>query len=80
MYQEVQERLRSRAREFRVGDVHLSQADIGEASRFLAYRPVRPVSEGLARTLNWYLANLAPRGSVRNEIEIPRHEAALSGS
>ena len=77
MYQEVQERLRSRPREFRVGDVHLSQADIGEASGFLAYRPV---SEGLARTLNWYLANLAPRGSVRNEIEIPRHEAALSGS
>jgi dTDP-D-glucose 4,6-dehydratase len=74
MYQEVQERLKSRPREFRAADVRLSQADIGKASRLLGYRPVQTVSEGLARTLGWYVANLAPRRSVRNEI--PRPEAA----
>jgi nucleoside-diphosphate-sugar epimerase len=78
MYEEVQERLRSRPREFRAGDVRLSQADFGKASRLLGYRPVQPVSEGLARTLVWFVANLAPRRSVRSDIQRP--EVALSGS
>ena len=64
-------------RAFRVGDVRLSQADIGKASRLLGYQPVRPVSEGLARALDWYLAKLAPR-PVRKELS--RAEAALSAS
>ncbi|HKQ26604.1 MAG TPA: SDR family oxidoreductase [Burkholderiales bacterium] len=65
-------------REFRAGDVRLSQADIGKAGRLLGYRPVQPVSEGLACALDWYVAKLAPRRSVQNEL--PRAEAALSES
>ena len=64
-------------REFRAGDVRLSQADIGKARRLLGYRPVRPVSEGLTRAADWYVAKLAPRRSVKNGVSQP--EAALSG-
>ena len=64
-------------REFRAGDVRLSQADIGKANRFLGYRPVQPVSEGLACALDWYVAKVAPRRSVRSDV--PQAEAALGG-
>ena len=50
-------------REFRVGDVRLSQADVGKAHRLLGYRPGLGVSEGLALAIDWYVAKLSPRRS-----------------
>lgn len=37
------------------GDVPRSQADVSELSAALGYRPVVPVSEGIARFADWYL-------------------------
>lgn len=53
--------LRPSYRAFRPGDVRLSQADIGKAERLLGYRPRWPIHEGLARAIQWYSENLAPR-------------------
>ena len=46
-------------RESRAGDVRFSQADIGKAKRLLGYRPLLRVGEGLARAIDWYVANLS---------------------
>jgi UDP-N-acetylglucosamine 4-epimerase len=43
-------------RDFRPGDVRLSQADIGKAARLLGYRPAAQLREGLARAIEWYAA------------------------
>jgi UDP-N-acetylglucosamine 4-epimerase len=43
-------------RDFRPGDVPLSQADIGKAMRLLGYRPQWRLREGLARAIEWYAA------------------------
>ncbi|MGQ0749523.1 MAG: SDR family oxidoreductase [Betaproteobacteria bacterium] len=48
-------------RDFRPGDVRLSQADIGKAKRLLGYRPAWSVRDGLAHAIDWYAANLPPR-------------------
>ena len=45
-------------REFRRGDVPHSLADISKARRLLGYEPQFPLQAGLARSLDWYLANL----------------------
>jgi UDP-N-acetylglucosamine/UDP-N-acetyl-alpha-D-glucosaminouronate 4-epimerase len=63
-------------REFRAGDVRLSQAHIGKAQKLLGYRPALQVRDGLALAIDWYVAKLAPRRSVQNEM--PRPEAAFS--
>ncbi len=47
-------------REERRGDIKYSKADIGKAKRLLGYRPQFRVIEGLERTIDWYVANLAP--------------------
>jgi UDP-N-acetylglucosamine 4-epimerase len=54
-------------RDFRPGDVPLSQADIGKAMRLLGYRPQWRVREGLAQAIEWYAAG-APgqRAPVRH--------------
>ena len=54
-------------REFRPGDVPLSQADIGKAMRLLGYRPQWRLREGLAQAIEWYAAG-APvqRSPVRH--------------
>ncbi len=44
--------LRPAYREFRAGDVRLSQADIGKAHRLLGYRPVRTLDEIPAAPVN----------------------------
>ena len=46
-------------REFRMGDVRLSQADIGKAERLLGYRPARRVAEGLMSAIEWYASRAA---------------------
>jgi UDP-N-acetylglucosamine 4-epimerase len=51
-------------REFRHGDPRSSQADIEKARRLLRYRPNCGVRQGLARSIEWYTATLAPPRSV----------------
>lgn len=46
-------------REFRAGDVRHSLADIGKAVTLLGYSPEVLVDEGLSRSAEWYLRNLA---------------------
>ena len=50
--------LRPVYRDFRAGDVRLSQADIGKAGRLLGYRPAAQLRDGLARAIEWYAAAL----------------------
>ncbi len=68
-------------REFRVGDVRLSQADIGKAVRLLGYRPVRRVSEGLVSAIEWYASRAGAQPSAeRGSSAIPVEERSLVGS
>ena len=62
--------LRPRYREFRAGDVRVSQADIGKARSLLGYDPAWGLAQGLARAVEWYAAK-AP--SMRRS---PAFEAA----
>lgn len=62
----------------RAGDVRTSQADIGKAKRLLGYRPVWGVRQGLARSIDWYVAKLAPSRSIDGRAPWPRN--ALRGS
>jgi UDP-N-acetylglucosamine 4-epimerase len=57
-------------RDFRAGDVRVSQADIGKAKRLLGYRPTVTVSDGLARAIEWYVAQSSSRFPI---------DAAVSG-
>ena len=46
-------------REFRVGDVQHSQADIGKAKRLLGYQPTHRATEGLIEAMDWYVRVLS---------------------
>jgi UDP-N-acetylglucosamine 4-epimerase len=70
--------LRAIYREFRRGDARASQADIDKARRLLGYRPVWQVRQGLARSIDWYVAKLAPPRSMDGPV--PGRKAALNGS
>ena len=48
-------------RDFRPGDVRYSLADISKAHTLLGYEPLYHAPEGLARAIDWYVAQLAPR-------------------
>jgi UDP-N-acetylglucosamine 4-epimerase len=52
-------------REERRGDVRFSKADIGKLERLLGYQAVCGVLEGLERTIDWYVANLASAEPTR---------------
>lgn len=45
-------------RDFRVGDVRHSLADISKARRLLGYEPSHTIGEGLKEVMGWYVANL----------------------
>jgi UDP-N-acetylglucosamine 4-epimerase len=45
-------------REIRRGDLRFSQADIGKATQLLGYRPAYRITQGLERTIDWYVASL----------------------
>ena len=47
-------------RDFRVGDVRFSRADIGKARTLLGYDPQFSVDVGLTKAIDWYVARLAP--------------------
>jgi len=42
-------------REFRVGDVRHSQADIGKAQRMLGYNPQFDIVSGIENSMAWYV-------------------------
>ena len=43
-------------RNFRVGDVRHSQADISKASKLLGYQPEYRIAAGIAKAMSWYVA------------------------
>lgn len=45
-------------REFRVGDVRHSQADIEKAQRLLGYAPAFDINDGLTQAMPWYIRTL----------------------
>ena len=48
----------------RAGDVRLLQGDIDKAGRLLGYQPARRIRQGLERTIEWFIAKLAPPRSI----------------
>ena len=44
-------------RDFRVGDIKHSLADIGKSSRLLGYEPTHRIKEGLKEAVSWYIEN-----------------------
>lgn len=46
-------------RDFRVGDVKHSQADISKAELLLGYRPIQTVSQGLDIYMHWFIKNIS---------------------
>lgn len=59
-------------RDFRAGDVRMSQADISKAQRLLGYRPQWRARDGLVRTVDWYAGRLAACASEDAESVLPR--------
>lgn len=47
-------------RDFRVGDIRHSQADISKATRLLGFSPTHPLDNGLQQAMDWYVENIAP--------------------
>lgn len=45
-------------RDFRPGDVRHSQADVSKANRLLGYEPQYPLSQGISKTMPWYIKAL----------------------
>jgi len=68
LYQMIEERLIQKTqgikkkdpiyRDFRVGDVKHSQADIRKAKELLHYTPEYRVSEGVDESIDWYIESL----------------------
>lgn len=46
-------------RDFRVGDVRHSQADISKSQQLLGYQPSHTIQQGLAEAIDWYVASLS---------------------
>lgn len=47
-------------RDFRVGDVRHSQADISKAKRLLGFMPTHPLDAGLRQAMDWYVKDIEP--------------------
>jgi UDP-N-acetylglucosamine/UDP-N-acetylgalactosamine 4-epimerase len=45
-------------RDFRLGDVHSSEADISRAKSLLGYIPSHTMQEGIAETIGWYIKSI----------------------
>ncbi len=48
-------------RDFRIGDMHHSQADISKAEKLLGYRPSHTLEQGLREAIPWYLEAFASK-------------------
>ena len=46
-------------RDYRVGDVRHSQADISKAAQLLGYVPTHQVDQGLRQAMEWYIQHLS---------------------
>lgn len=68
---------RATYRDFRVGDMRFSRANIGKAHSLLGYHPVWPVQRGLKKTVEWYIAQ--SRAARDREQRIEAGEAATAG-
>ena len=44
-------------RDFRLGDVRHSLADISKAKSILGYKPTHKVTEGIKETVKWHIEN-----------------------
>jgi UDP-N-acetylglucosamine 4-epimerase len=62
-------------RDFRAGDVRFSRADISKAKKNLGFKPTVRVHDGLARTMDWYVASLSPENKTQTA-----QEAAIIGA
>ena len=62
-------------REPRRGDILLSRADIRKAQRLLGYEPTVRIMDGLESTMDWYIAQLAPREEGRS----PMYRTIIEG-
>ncbi len=58
-------------RDFRSGDVQLSQADISKATNLLGYRPDRRLKEGLAKAVEWYAGTLTAQPAAELSVVRP---------
>ena len=67
-------------RDFRPGDVHHSQADIGRAARLLGYRPAVQLGEGLARAVDWYAGRPPARHCTSRDRSIVQVDTQASAA
>jgi UDP-N-acetylglucosamine 4-epimerase len=51
--------------DFRAGDVRHSVADVSKISENLGYLPIRPLEEGIAEAIRWYVSNNPPAKPLR---------------
>ena len=63
-------------RDFRPGDVQLSQADIGKAMHLLGYRPAWRLREGLAKAIEWYAGVTPVRRAAQGGSPVLRSSAS----
>jgi UDP-N-acetylglucosamine 4-epimerase len=63
-------------RDFRPGDVHHSQADIGKAKRLLGYAPTHDTREGLAESLPWYETRMTNQTDDRSSTNVHASSSA----
>ena len=62
-------------REFRKGDMQISQADISKAATLLGYAPIWDVREGMQWALDWYVSTLASALPIFGDTLSPAMEA-----
>jgi UDP-N-acetylglucosamine 4-epimerase len=48
-------------RDYRVGDVRHSQANIDKAKKLLGYDPKHLISKGMDEAIDWYINNLSKK-------------------
>ncbi len=58
-------------RDFRMGDMLTSRADISKARTLLGYQPAWEVREGMKSAVDWYLSTLENRRAVGHESRAP---------
>jgi len=54
----VKSSIKPKYRDFRVGDVKHSLADISKAKNLLSYQPSHKIKNGILTTIDWYIKNL----------------------
>ena len=60
-------------RDFRVGDVRRSRADIGKARRLLGYAPTHRLGQGIAESTPWHSGRLTAQTGGSSELQNLKH-------